>query len=203
MKIFNFWGGGYFSDTLSGMQWVYDDYEQKVIDNGGQRVKNVVSMSWGRTGTEKTLVDAITHDMADLGLVLVAAAGNSNEDTCLDVAPGRSSSVITVGATDISDTLTGFSNNGPCVDIQAPGVQILSCGTSNPDSSTTKSGTSMAAPHVAGVLSSYLSRNKYVPTPFEVRALLLENSSKGLLAMGDSPETRISTPNRLLHLQCE
>jgi len=89
------------------------------------------------------------------GVIMVAAAGNQNEDAC-DRSPARVPGVIAVGSMAEGDVQAQSSNFGPCVDIWAPGRDILSAGFANDDDIQTKSGTSMAAPMVAGVLAMYM-----------------------------------------------
>ncbi|KAH6186508.1 hypothetical protein HBI68_000940 [Parastagonospora nodorum] len=86
------------------------------------------------------------------GMFVAVSAGNEFGDA-RDVSPASEPSVCTVGATTINDTIAEFSNTGPVVDILAPGVDVLS--TWNNGSTAVISGTSMSAPHVAG-LGAYL-----------------------------------------------
>lgn len=80
---------------------------------------------------------------------MVVAAGNDNADAC-NTSPARAPGAITVGATTQSDSRASFSNWGTCVDIFAPGYQILSTYHTSNSATATLSGTSMACPHVAG-----------------------------------------------------
>ena len=77
---------------------------------------------------------------------MAVAAGNSGKDAC-KLSPARVSEAITVAASDIDDNLAYFSEKGPCVDIIAPGVDIMS--TWNNGKTNIISGTSMATPHVS------------------------------------------------------
>merc|ERR1712002_97866 len=85
-----------------------------------------------------------------MGVVLVAAAGNSNSGACTST-PAASPDVLTVGSTTISDDRSSFSNYGRCVDLFAPGSAITSLAHDSNDGTKTYSGTSMACPHVAGI----------------------------------------------------
>jgi subtilisin family serine protease len=76
------------------------------------------------------------------GVTSVVAAGNEAQDAA-NVSPARTTEAITVGATDINDTLAGFSNYGTLVDILAPGVNILSSWNSRDYEYVSISGTSM------------------------------------------------------------
>ena len=88
------------------------------------------------------------------------AAGNDSEDAC-NYSPAAASGPITVGASNKRDQMTFFSNYGPCVDIFAPGMDITSTWIGSRKAVNTISGTSMASPHVAGVLALYLGEAKY------------------------------------------
>jgi subtilisin family serine protease len=82
----------------------------------------------------------------------VVAAGNNNGADACSQSPASAPSAITVGATDSNDYLASFSNVGSCLTIFAPGSSIVSAGHQWDTQETTMSGTSMAAPHVGGLL---------------------------------------------------
>ncbi|KAI7837690.1 hypothetical protein COHA_008483 [Chlorella ohadii] len=139
----------------------------------------------------------------------VVAAGNSYESACL-MSPASSPWVISVAASDDQDRRWGQSNWGPCVDVHAPGVQVLSAVSTSDTAIQNKTGTSMATPHVTGVVALYLERHPGA-SPAEVRQKL--NSAAIPDAISDDPDgwgtwnptarpqsVDISiTPNRLLH----
>lgn len=85
-----------------------------------------------------------------LGVVSVAAAGNSGRDACQQYSPASAPSVITVGAIYWNNTRPDWSNFGRCIDVFAPGWDVIS--TWNSGGSKSDSGTSMASPHVAGLV---------------------------------------------------
>lgn len=119
-------------------------------------VATVINLSIGRRTTAcGPLEQAAINYAVSRGVVVVAAAGNNNLQASTST-PGSCANVITVGATDSSGSRAGFSNYGPLVEIYAPGANILSAfntGQYSPGSPTysPQSGTSMAAPMVAGV----------------------------------------------------
>src|SRR5690606_1639796 len=104
----------------------------------------------------------------------------------------RTAEAITVGATDSSDLRASWSNYGTCLDIFAPGVNITSAWYTGDSATNTISGTSMAAPHVAGVAALYLQANP-LANPATVGGALTGFASPGRVS---SPGT--GSPNLLL-----
>lgn len=154
VKVLNAQGSGYTSGIIAGIDWV--------VARGDIEVLN---MSLGGAGVSAAYKDAIDAAVA-AGVVVVVAAGNSNADA-RNYSPAYVPSAITVSAladfdglagglasptcrADQDDTLADFSNWGPAIDIAAPGVCILSTAPTGQGGYATISGTSMAAPHVAG-----------------------------------------------------
>merc|ERR1719476_553127 len=143
------------SDQGSGARsWQYTAIDWVTV-NGVRPA--VISMSLGGNGADPgytTVIDAAV----DSGVVVVVAAGNSNSDAC-NFSPAFADNAITVGSSTSTDTRSSFSNYGRCVNIWAPGSSVLSAGISSDSSSSTKSGTSMACPHVSGAAAIVLSGN--------------------------------------------
>jgi subtilisin family serine protease len=131
---------------------------------------NIINMSWGGSGYSTTGANAIDYAWSR-GVILVAAAGNNG--TNAPVYPAAYSNVIAVAATDINDHVASFSNFGTYVDVCAPGVNIYSTVPSN--NYDYKSGTSMAAPMVAG-LAGLLMSAKSTVTRQEVIDCLLQTA---------------------------
>jgi cerevisin len=105
--------------------------------------------------------------------------GNDNKDAC-DYSPARAQKAITVGATTLFDERASFSNYGKCVDVFAPGQDILSIWNSN--KYATISGTSMASPHVAGLAAYLLSLEEGSDvTPKQIKDKIIKLSSRGVL----------------------
>jgi len=119
------------------------------------------------------------------------AAGNSNANAC-NSSPARAAAAITVGATTTTDARASFSNFGTCVDIFAPGQGITSSWSTSDTATNTISGTSMASPHVAGVVALYLSQFGHT-APAAVAAALNTASTPSRVT---NPGT--GSPNRLL-----
>lgn len=162
VKVLDRRGGGYVSDVILGIQWA--------IANDMQ----VINMSLGTSSDVQSLHNAV-DDAYAAGIVLVAAAGNSGDTDPDDdvIYPAKYDSVIAVAATDDTDTRASWSSDGSAVELTAPGVAIYS--TWKGGEYDTKSGTSMASPHVAGTVALLLATNPGL-TPDEVRAILQDTA---------------------------
>jgi cerevisin len=106
-------------------------------------------------GSSKTL-DMAVNAAVDAGLHFAVAAGNDNQDAC-NYSPAAAEKAVTVGASSLADARAYFSNHGKCVDIFAPGLNILSTWIGDKHATNTISGTSMASPHICGLLTYFLS----------------------------------------------
>merc|ERR1719161_871490 len=140
-KVLSDSGSGYTSWITGSLDWV--------VTSGPKPA--VASMSLGGPGTSSTYRRAIDAAV-NAGVVVVVAAGNENTDACTK-SPAFVPNAITVGATDSNDRRASFSNYGSCVDLFAPGKHIVSASKNGGSASTTLSGTSMACPHVSGVVA--------------------------------------------------
>eukprot|EP00804_Cyclotella_cryptica_P022704 CCRYP_012496-RA/>CCRYP_012496-RA protein AED:0.02 eAED:0.02 QI:131/1/1/1/0.5/0.33/3/1727/396 len=109
----------------------------------------VANMSLG--GSKSAAVNNAVAAAVNGGVVMVVAAGNDSSDACYS-SPASEPLAITVGSTTISDTLSWFSNQGPCVDVYAPGSDIISSYGTSPSAVETLSGTSMASPRTYSFL---------------------------------------------------
>ena len=164
---------GYTSDITDGIRWAAGLNVSGVPANPNPA--QVINLSLGGSSAcGITYQNAITA-ANNAGAVVVVSAGNSNDDAN-DYTPASCNGVITVAATDAGGERAWFSNYGDSIEISAPGVSVLSTlnnGATAPttDSYAFYSGTSMAAPHVAGIVSLMLAVNPNL-TPPQVTALL-------------------------------
>lgn len=140
-------GSGSYDSIIAGIKWA-----TAWTDENGKHV-DVISMSLGGpqhvAGLQSAIKAAISADIS-----VICASGNSgdnNHNTNEFMYPGAYQEVIEVGATDASDNVAIFSNTNAFIDVVAPGVDIVS---TMPNGKWAKmSGTSMATPHVAGVMA--------------------------------------------------
>jgi minor extracellular protease Epr len=145
LKVFEVVSGGcssWSSNQIAAINWA--------VTNDLDVVNFSLASSTGLTSYQNAIDAAVAS-----GLVIVAATGNNGASTI--TFPARYNNVIAVAATDASNKRAWFSNAGPEVWLAAPGVSIVS---TMPGATTgSKSGTSMAAPHVAGVVALLRSAN--------------------------------------------
>lgn len=176
-------GSGSVSGILAGLDWVL---QQQVP---GRRA--VVNMSLGSSVRSATLDDTVER-LTAAGVLVVTAAGNSGTDACLS-SPAGTPSAVTVGAVSaLDDTRPAFSNTGSCVDVFAPGVRVLSTWHTGSTATATLSGTSMAAPHVAGAAALVLQRAP-TTTPARLTQQLLERATTAVVRSAGT-----ASPDRLL-----
>ncbi|KAJ3114046.1 serine protease [Physocladia obscura] len=161
VKVLKSNGSGSMSDVLKGIEFVARDHIEKNQENA--------SKSYGRTGNKKSVanmslgggksdaLDCAVDSTVSLGVHFAVATGNINADACR-FSPAASKKSVTVLATTRDDKRAYFSNWGACADIGAPGSNILSTWIGSTNATNIISGTSMASPHVAGVIAAYLSR---------------------------------------------
>lgn len=167
-------GGVFPASIVKGIDWV--------IKNHPRNTPGVVNMSIA-VDKNKSVDDAIAR-LYGAGLVPVVAAGNQYMDACR-LSPAGSPRALTVASVNMNDQRTNNSNFGECVSVFAPGGLILTEG--HRGTPSTRTGTSMAAPHVAGVIALYLSTNR-TAKPSEVIWTITSNATAG--AVVDAKSTR-------------
>ncbi|MFJ9340805.1 S8 family peptidase [Streptomyces sp. NPDC101733] len=190
VKVADCRGDGSLSAILKGLDWMVKD-ATKGIASITPKGPYVANMSMG--GTRSHAMDAAVIRAVASGITFTAAAGNDGRNACAG-SPAAVPQALTVGATDASDRRPSFSNYGSCVDISAPGVAVTSAWKGSPTALARASGTSMAAPHVAGAAALVLAAGT-ARTPAEVgQALVRAAVSDRITGLP------AGTPNLLLHL---
>jgi len=181
VKVLSGAGSGTVAGVIAGVNYVANNA------NG----PSVASMSLG--GGASPTLDAAVQSAIAAGIPFSIAAGNDNGNAC-NGSPARVATAVTVGATANTDARASYSNYGTCVSIFAPGTSITSDWIGSGNTATnTISGTSMATPHVAGVLALHLADFPQT-NPAALKAWLTSVATPNLVT---SPGT--GSPNLLLY----
>lgn len=186
--------GGWLSDIADGIRWAAGGQVSGVATN--PYPAKVINLSLGGAGAcSQTLQEAIDYARSQKAVVIAAAGNDGNNMDWFPYQPATCRGVITVGATDSAGVKAFYSNYGKSVDVWAPGgstfngvLSLSNSGSQSPSTESYKrmSGTSMAAPHVAGVASLILAVNPDL-YPAQVEGALRESSlSNGLLDARDA-----------------
>ena len=188
VRVLDCMNSGLVSNFIAGLDWVLNNAVHPAVANMSILANN-----------PSTALDMAVTNLVNAGVTVTLAAGNNNVDAC-GVSPARTPAAITVGATDpATDARASFSNFGTCLDLFAPGVNILSAGIANDTATSTFSGTSQAAPHVAGVAARFLQTDP-AATPADVLAAIHAAadiaSTSGWGGIGNAGA---GSPNELLH----
>ncbi|PXF47323.1 Subtilisin-like protease 3 [Gracilariopsis chorda] len=194
VKVLDCNGKGSCSDILSGMEWVAANSSWR--RERGER--SVLVMSVGSTSDACAQTLDAAQVLWESGVFIAAAAGNLRLDSCR-MYPARSMHTMTVGAVDKKDRMYHKNNVGACIDIFAPGVDILSAtGLDSDTGITEKSGTSMATPLVAGT-AALIVGSHFSLSSDEVRDVLLSSSTKSKIMNANGDKIMTITRNRLLY----
>merc|ERR1711933_339583 len=153
----------------------------------------IASMSLGGEAVLQAMKEAVDASV-NAGVVVVVAGGNSNTDACR-FSPAFVPSAITVGSTTSRDRRSSFSNYGKCTNLWAPGSDVDSLSHRSNTGTTTKSGTSMACPHVAGGAALILDASPNL-SPAKVLKTMADTATKGKITGLRSGDT-----NNLLNVK--
>ncbi|MFC4592497.1 S8 family peptidase [Sphaerisporangium corydalis] len=170
-------GKGTFAGMIAALDWVAGTIQKPAV----------VNVSVG--GQKSYAANDAANELAGLGAFIAAAAGDRSSDAC-EISPAGAPGIITVAASTIKDTPAPFSNTGPCVDLYAPGVDIVSSAKSG--GLRRGSGTAYATPFVTGV-AALLKQTYGASTATTTRNWITGNATTDALH-GVHPDT----PNRLL-----
>ncbi|KAG5640721.1 hypothetical protein DXG03_007430 [Asterophora parasitica] len=170
VKVLSDAGSGAVVDIVDGLQWV-----ASAAAASGR--PSIATLSLGG-GASVPLDNAVTS-LVNKGIHVTVAAGNDNVDA-KSTSPARAAGVNTVGASSIVDARAYFSNYGAVVDVFAPGLNVISSWIGSPTATNNISGTSMATPHVAGLVAYLIGLNGN-SSPADITALLKSLSVKGVL----------------------
>lgn len=156
VRVLDCAGSGYLSSVISGLDWIGANHPA-----GSPAVVNM-SLGGGASSTLDSAVEALVAK----GITVVVAAGNSAADAC-NTSPARTAGALTIAASNSTDGFASFSNYGSCVDLIAPGVSITSAWIGSSTATAQISGTSMASPHVAGLVASAMTAGYLAPNQVE------------------------------------
>ncbi|KAG8733660.1 subtilisin-like serine protease [Ceratobasidium sp. 423] len=171
VKVLGDDGIGATSAILAGLSWA-------VANAKSTNRPGVINMSLGSYGPSTSAQsDAVRQTIAS-GLAVVVAAGNLGI-SAIDWTPANVDEAIVVGNLDITGGQYWTSNYGPTLDVFAPGTDVVSAGITGPSASRVTTGTSMAAPHVAGI-AAYLLSLEGSRTPAELSARIVNLSVPGV-----------------------
>ncbi|MFE5186227.1 S8 family serine peptidase [Streptomyces sp. NPDC056628] len=177
--------GGYDSDIIDAITWASGGTVSGVPANA--HVAKVINMSLGGGGSCTTATQSAINAAVSRGTTVVVAAGNSNADAA-NYSPASCANVVSVAATDRQGNRSSYSNYGTVVDIAAPGgetnsvtangiLSTLNSGAQGPSAENYAyyQGTSMAAPHIAGLAALMKSADTSL-TPAQIESAIKANA---------------------------
>ena len=185
VKVLKSNGSGTMSDVVKGVEWAANAHTASITAAKKGKKKNfkgsVANMSLG--GGKSPALDLSVNAAVEAGLHFAVAAGNDNADSC-NYSPAAAKNAVTVGASTLADERAYFSNFGKCNDIFAPGLNILSTWIGSKYATNTISGTSMASPHVCGLLAYFLSLQPSKDSAYAVAEITPKKMKDNMIAIG-------------------
>jgi cerevisin len=186
IKVLRSNGSGTMSDVVKGVEYAAESHAAQVKaakDGKGKKgfKGSAANMSLG--GGKSPTLDLAVNAAVDAGIHFAVAAGNDNADSC-NYSPAAAEKAVTVGASTIADERAYFSNFGKCLDVWAPGLDIQSTWIGSKYAINTISGTSMASPHIAGLLAYLLSLQPSKDSAYAVADITPKKLKDSLLAIG-------------------
>lgn len=189
VKVANCKGSATLTSILGGLEWLVKDAA------AAPGTPAVANMSLG--GTRSYALDAAVTRAVAAGITFTVAAGNAADDAC-NGSPAAVPVAVTVGAADAADQWAPFSSHGSCVDLVAPGVSVTSAWKGGATALARASGTSMAAPHAAGVAALILAEGLAAGGTAKTPAVVADEMVRGAV-----PDRLTGVPagtaNLLLH----
>jgi cerevisin len=188
VKVLGADGSGYTSDTIKGLDYVVSTHDANKVKPGF--VGSIASMSWGLSGRSVSVEQAINAAVG-AGVHVSVAAGNQGHDACTESPAstggkgfdGTGGKAVAVGAVNNNDQISTFSNSGQCVDVYAPGEDVISAWIGSPTMVNILSGTSMACPHVTGLMAYLMAQNAALASsPASMKQHLATTSFTGQLS---------------------
>ncbi|KAI9773759.1 MAG: serine protease [Geoglossum umbratile] len=186
VKVLRSNGSGTMSDVVKGVEYATLSHAKKVsaakAGKGKKGFKgSAANMSLG--GGKSQILDLAVNAAVAAGMHFAVAAGNDNSNSC-NYSPAAATDAVTVGASTLGDERAYFSNYGKCNDIFAPGLNIQSTWIGSKYAVNTISGTSMASPHVAGLLAYFLSLQPSKDSAYAVPDITPKLLKQNLIAIG-------------------
>ncbi|KAF2673023.1 vacuolar serine protease [Microthyrium microscopicum] len=185
VKVLRSNGSGSMSDVVKGVEFAVEAHGDAMAAAKAGKKKgfkgSAANMSLG--GGKSPTLDMAVNAAVDAGIHFAVAAGNDNADAC-NYSPASAEKPVTVGASTLSDDRAYFSNFGKCTDIFAPGLNIQSTWIGSKYAINTISGTSMASPHIAGLLAYYLSLQPAKDSAYTVAEISPKDLKKTIISIG-------------------
>lgn len=186
VRVLDCLGSGSGSAIIAGMEWVAENAEKPAVAN----------LSLGTLNGRSSAQEEAARNLYAAGVLPVVAAGNDSANAC-NTSPAAEPLALTVASSDSADRQSSFSNHGSCVDIYAPGSSIRAADHNSNTGSKLLSGTSMAAPHVAGAVAIELDQAPSLNAA-QVTDVVIAQATPGTLT-----QVSAGTPNLLLYVPAD